>query len=524
MTQKEYQQACEIEKLKRELKEKNNKIKDLESEKKTLTNKLKIANEYIEDLKKENKTKEYKETMRKNSLLKDEINELREEISSKETTIKNLTVQLKKDSTNSSKPSSTDNIYKKKVHIVSTRKTGGKNGGQWEHKGTTFSKEEVEEIIKKAKKEKNPKIKYQIEHVGNKKSGKYKSKYVVDVEIVTKITEYRYYEEEEGKYNIPKNREAQVQYGSTAKALMCYLTTEMMAPLNKTRSFFKQITNGIFKLSEGTIVNTQKVLDKRLTPIVEEIKERLIKAKVLHVDETGIRINGKLNWLHTCCNKEYVYYEVNAKRGTEAIDAIGILAYFVNVLVHDHWKAYYKETHMTHAECNAHILRYLKGILIIAEQKDVEDLIKLFVEMNETKKKAIEEKCSRMEKEIIEEFSDRYSKILKNWRKDLNKRMSKVSDTKIFTEELNLLNRLEEYKENHLQFIKDFDVPFDNNIAEKSLRMIKTKTKVSGGFKTQEGAKTFAKIRSFIATCKIRTENVIDELMKIFEENEYKFA
>lgn len=144
--------------------------------------------------------------------------------------------------------------------------------------------------------------------------------------------------------------------------------------------------------------------------------------------------------------------------------------------------------------------------------------------MNETKKKAIEEKCTKIENTIIEYFSNRYSNIVKSWRKDLNKRMSKVSDTKNFTDELNLLNRLEEYKENHLLFIKDFDVPFDNNLAEKSLRMIKSKTKISGGFKTEEGAKTFAKIRSFIATCKIRTENVIDELVKIFEESEYKFV
>ncbi len=238
----------------------------------------------------------------------------------------------------------------------------------------------------------------------------------------------------------------------------------------------------------------------------------------------GVRINGKLNWLHTCCNKEYVYYEVNAKRGTEAIDAIGILTYFVNILVHDHWKSYYKETQMTHAECNAHILRYLKGILIIIEQKDVDDLIKLFVEMNETKKQALKENCTKFEESIIEDFSNRYSNILKSWRKDLNKRMTKIKETKMFTEELNLLNRLEEYKENHLMFIKNFDVPFDNNPAEKSLRIIKTKTKVSGGFKTEEGAKTFAKIRSFISTCKIRTENVIEELVKIFEEREYKFA
>lgn len=516
MTKKEYEQACEIAKLKKEIQQYKQENDTLKKTLKIQSKQLKNANELIEDLQKENKTKEYKEAMRKNSLLRDEINSLKEEISSQNTTIQNLSLQLKKDSTNSSKPSSTDNIYKKKVHIVSARKAGGKNGGQWNHKGTTFSKEEVAKLIK------DKKVKYKIEHIGNRESGKYKSKYIVDIKVVTTVTEYRYYEEENNKYNIPKQMEPEVQYGSTSKALMCYLTTEMMAPLNKTRSFLRQITNNIFKLSEGTIVNTQRLLDKRLTPVVNEIKERLIKAKVLHVDETGIRINGELNWLHTCCSKDFVYYEVNAKRGKEAIDAIGILAYFVNILVHDHWKPYYKETHMTHAECNAHILRYLKGILIITEQKDVEELIKLFVEMNETKKEAISQNCTKLDEEYIEEFSDRYSEIITSWRKDLNKRMAKVKETKMFTDELNLLNRLEEYKENHMLFIKNFEVPFDNNPAERSLRMIKGKTKISGGFRTEKGAKTFAKIRSFISTCKLRTENVLYELIKIFEGNEYE--
>lgn len=516
-----YEELKKIMDENKKLKIENQKYKkENELLKKTLkiqSKQLKNQRELIEDLQKENKIKEYNEAMRKNSLLRDEIKTLKEEISSKETRIQNLATQLKKDSTNSSKPSSTDNIYKKKVHIVSSRKAGGKNGGQWNHKGTTFSREEVEKLIK------DKKVEHKIRHIGNKKSGKYKSKYVVDIKVVTTVTEYRYYEKD-GKYNIPKQMEAEVQYGSTSKALMCYFTSEMMAPLNKTRSFFRQITNNAFKLSEGTIVNSQKILDRRLTPVVNEIKERLIKAEVLHVDETGVRINGVLNWLHTCCSKDYVYYEVNAKRGKDAIEAIGILAYFVNILVHDHWKPYYKETQMTHAECNAHILRYLKGILEISAQKDIDNLIKLFVEMNETKKEAISKNCTKLDEKYIEEFSARYSQILKSWRKDLNKRMSKVKETKMFTDELNLLNRLEEYKENHILFIKNFDVPFDNNLAERSLRMIKEKTKVSGGFRTEEGAKTFAKIRSFISTCKLRTENIIDEIIKIFEGNEYELV
>ena len=186
MTQKEYEQACEIEKLKKQIKEKNIKIKDLESEKKTLQNKLKFANEYIEDLEKANKAKEYKEVLLKNSLLKNQINSLNSQLDEKDVTIQNLITQIKKDSTNPSKPSSTDNIYKKKIHIVSSRKKGGKNGGQWNHKGTTFSKEEVEKLIEDRK---NRNIEYKIKHIGNKKSGKYKSKYIIDVKVVTVITE-----------------------------------------------------------------------------------------------------------------------------------------------------------------------------------------------------------------------------------------------------------------------------------------------------------------------------------------------
>ncbi len=478
---------------------------------------MKNQSELIEDLQKENKTKKYNEVMIKNSILKEKIEKLESQLETKETTIQNLSKQLKKDSFNSSKPSSTDNIYTKKTHIISNRKTGGKIGGEKGHKGTTFTEKEIKKLIEEKK------VKHKIKSIGNKKNGKYKSRYVVDIETITTVTEYRIYEEN-GKYNIPKKIEPVVQYGSYVKALICYLTSEMMAPLKKTQSFFKQITGNAIKLSEGTIVNTQRALDTKLTPVVEAIKERLIKEKVLHVDETGVRINGKLNWLHTCCSKEYVYYEVNQKRGKEAIDAIGILSYFVNILVHDHWKPYYKETHITHAECNAHILRYLKGILSIIEQKDVEELIKLLVEMNETKKEAIANKCTKLDDKDIEEFSDRYSKIIKSWKKDLNNRISKAKNISIFTDEKNLLNRLEEYKENHIMFIKDFDVPFDNNPAERSLRMIKSKLKVSGGFRTEDGAKIFSKIRSFISTCKLKTTNIISELVKIFEEKEYSFV
>ena len=509
-SRREQELELEVKRLKKENEELKKTVKIQQKQ-------LKQQNELLEDVEKSSKIKENRELKRKNELLKDDLNKANEIIKEKDNEIKLLVARIQKDSTNSSKPSSTDSIYKKPIHVVSSRKKGGKNGGQWNHKGHTFSKEDVEKL----KNEEN--VVYELKEVGIK-SKNYKSKYLVDIKILTTITEYRYYEKEDGTYDIPVNMLPNVQYGPISKALMCYLGSEMMAPLNKIRSFFKQITKNVFKLSEGTIVNTQKALDTKLTPIVAEIKARLINAGVLHVDETGVRINGVLNWLHTCCTKDLAYYEVNKKRGEEAIDAIGILSYFVNILVHDHWKSYYKKTHITHAECNAHILRYLKGILEIGQQKDVEELIKLFVEMNEVKKQAIENGCNKLDDKDIEMYSAKYSQILRNWRKELNKRMSKAKNTDYFKDELNLLNRLEEYKENHLLFLKNFEVPFDNNLAERNLRTIKTKVKVAGGFKTEGGAKTFAKIRSFFVTCKSRTSNIIDATIKIFEGEGYEFA
>ena len=512
-----------LEKENKRLKEKNEdktkRIQNLEHSNATLKKtvneykkKLKGASKCIDNLHRANKTIAYRDALIMNNVLREFIEQLKDEIEEKENTIKILKARIEKDSSSSSKPSSTDNIYKKKKHIVSSRKAGGKNGGQYKHKGTTLRKEDIEELKKKEG------VIYRIEKVGKEESGKYKSKYIVDVKMVTIITEIRYYEEE-GKYKIEKEQEAQVQYGANLKGLMCYLTTEMMSPLNKTKKFLEEITEGKIKVSEGTIVNAQKKLDKRLTPIVEEIKARLIKEKVLHEDETGVRINGEINWLHTCCSKDYVYYEVNKKRGHEAVEEMEILKYFIGILVHDHFKAYYKDKHITHAECNAHILRYLKGILVIEKQKEVEELIKLLVEMNEAKKKAIEEGKTGFPEEEIEEYARRYSEILKRWKKDIEKRENE-KNKEIIKEERNLQSRLEEYKEEHLLFIKKFEVPFDNNLAERNLRMIKTKTKVSGGFRSKEGSNVFAKIRSYMMTCKTQEKSILKGITEIFERKE----
>lgn len=511
---REWKLMQEVERLKKKVQKQNIEISDLKVQKKTFESKLKIVIDYAEDLKK--RLKENSNLKLENDLLKAKVKELENQIEKNTTVIQNLKVRINKDSFNSSKPSSTDNIYHKEKHINNGRKKGGKTGGQYGHVGVTLDEEYIKGLIREKK------VKHVVIECGNKNNKNYKSKYVCDTEITAVVYEYRYYEEEDGSYSIPKEMMPIVQYGSNAKALMIYLTNELMCPLNKTALFMQSISNHYFKYSEGTIVNTQRNLDKRLQPLVEEIKKGLIQSKVLHVDETGVRVNGVLKWLHTYCTKDLVYYGANDKRGGDAIDDFGILQYFVNVLVHDHWKSYYtKGTHMTHAECNAHILRYLKGVFEIVKLNCVENLISLFVKMNEDKKKAIYEGKACFTEEEIKSYEKEYDRLLSLWGTDLNNRLRKAKDPKIFDDERTLHDRIVEYKENHLLFIKDFDVPFDNNSAERALRMIKTKLKVSGGFRTDKGTERFANARSFMMTSKIREENILSNLVSLFRGEHY---
>lgn len=178
---------------------------------------------------------------------------------------------------------------------------------------------------------------------------------------------------------------------------------------------------------------------------------------------------------------------------------------------------------MTHAECNAHILRYLKSVFEIIKLDSVEKLIKLLVRMNNDKKKAIDEQKESFSKEEIELYEKEYDSLLSLRGNDLNKRISETKNPKVYDEK-NLHDRLYEYKENHLLFINDFDVPFDNNRAERALRMIKSKQKVSGGFRTEDGVSIFANIRSFVMTSKFRDENILNNLVTLFSKREYKLS
>lgn len=522
MTQKEYELKCENERLKKELNEKNNKIRDLESQKKTLSSKLKIQNDYVEDLKKENKSTECKEYKRKYNISKDEIKKLKKELANKDSIIQALTARLNKNSTNSSKPSSTDG-FKKVIHNC-REKTGRKIGGQKNHKGTTLNKKEPTQIINK---------KIEKCECGGKvvNSAEYKSKQLIDIEIKVNVIEERVYEGKcckcgkIHKTKFSKEFKNPAQYGKNLKALVSMLVNEEYVAIDRCSKFIEEITDNKITLSNGTIVNITKELSKKSESSVKNIKNNLINASLAHADETGVRINGEQYWLHTLCDKNNVVYGVNQKRGKEATEEMELLKYFTGILMHDHFKSYYHYEQITHAECNAHILRYLKSVIDVFKRKETEDFLKFLIKINDRKKEVIKNGKNRFEDSEIADIEKEYKVLLEKWKKayyEYTKKIEKIN--KPLQEERCLFERLIEYDEEHLLFIKNFDVPFDNNMAERALRMIKTKKNVSGGFRSKNVAENFCNIRSLFGSAKKQGKNLFQTAKQVLDSEIIEFA
>ena len=201
-----------------------------------------------------------------------------------------------------------------------------------------------------------------------------------------------------------------------------------------------------------------------------------------------------------------------------------LLKFFTGILMHDHFKPYYQYEQITHAECNAHILRYLKSVIDIFQRKETEDFLTFLVEVNNLKKEAINQGKKCLEESKITEIEKQYKELLEKWKISYYEYVKEVETiNKPLEEERCLFERLLEYQEEHLLFIKNFNVPFDNNMAERALRMIKTKKNVSGGFRSKKLAENFCDIRSLFGSGKKQGKNLFDIAKKTFEGKSIEF-
>jgi transposase len=266
------------------------------------------------------------------------------------------------------------------------------------------------------------------------------------------------------------------------------------------------------RVNESTVYSLQKRLYEGLHDFEEKSIQHLRGSEVIHNDETGISIEGKRKWLHVACTEELTHYAVDDKRGKEATDRIGILSHFHGRSIHDGWKAYFQYP-CRHGLCHAHHLREL--VFFEEEEKapwavPLKDLLLFAKTSVETAKN---EGKDHLDPEPLHHIGRLYREILEKALADIppparTGRRGRVKKTK----QQNLIERLLRHEESVLAFAHDFAVPFDNNQAERDVRMMKLKQKISGTFRSLQGAQYFARIRGYISTVRKNGRNVFEEI------------
>lgn len=418
-----------------------------------------------------------------------------------------LTSRLKLNSANSSKPPSMDPNRKRKSKTAGDKKRGGQNG----HVGSRLEQVKNPNFIKilKVNKRSLPPGKYH--EVG------FERRQVIDIQIKKIVTEYRaqILEDTEGKKYVatfPKDLTSDVQYGNSIKAHSVYLSQFQLLPYNRIQDCFAEQMN--IPISIGSIFNFNKEAYDLLEVFEKVAKRKLIQSPVIHADETGINIDGKRKWLHLASNKLWTYFYPHEKRGSEAMDDIGIIPNFSGVLCHDHWKPYYKYK-CSHSLCNAHHIRELERAIEQDHQKWASEMKDLLVKANEE----VSNVGGVLSLERVNEYRNNYRDILKKGDVECPmppKIVGKRGRTKKSTSR-NLIERFINYENDTLRFMENDEVPFTNNLGENDLRMTKVQQKISGCFRSKEGAYIFCRLRGYLSTCRKHGMNPSEGLKILFE-------
>lgn len=426
--------------------------------------------------------------------------------------VKDLEGKLAKNSGNSSKPPSSDGFNK--VVKNNRTKSGKGKGAQTGHKGKTLEKVAVADVY----------VNHTLEGVcecGQDLASlpllNIAGRQVIDVpEKLIEVTEHLV---EIKQCVCGKIHEAccaikhPVQYGLGIKSLGVYFTQYQHIPYERTQEIMTEVFG--VSISDGVLLESNQACYTGLESTEQQIKTALQNSAVMHNDETGMRCESSLHWVHSASTKTHTHYGIHKKRGAEAINAIGILPNFNGISVHDRW-ASYADYDCSHALCNAHLLRELKYIYEENQKQWAGEMIDLLVEANNKKK---ENNLTSFAKQKI---VDNYQLIIELAKIEeppsplpTVKKRGRIKKTK----SLLLLNAFINKKEDILQFIHNQDVPFDNNLAERDLRMVKLKQKISGCFRTLNGAIIFCRIRSYISTTRKQGHKVLEAIKLVLNGN-----
>ena len=429
---------------------------------------------------------------------------LQERLAQLEQRVKELEARLARNSQNSSKPPSSDGLGKPTSKSLRTP-SGRKPGGQPGHPGQTLQRVKNPDHIQIHKVEVCP----QCHGCGLSREPvlDYESRQVMDLPPrPLEVTEHRAeikccpHCAAQVRADFPADVRATAQYGSRFQSLLVYLSQQQLLPFAR----LAQLCEDVFgqPLSAGTLAAANERAYEKLAGFAETLAHQVSQSDVVHLDESGLRVQGTLHWLHVASTSQLTFYGVHPKRGTEAMDAFGIVGACRQWVVHDHWKPYFSYQECLHALCNEHLLRELK--FLWEEEKEtwagqMSDLLLAFHRRRQ--------KHGAFNERQFKHALKRYRTVLRRGRYR-HPRQARGQSSCAQSKAANLLDRLDAFDLNVLAFLFDERVPFTNNQAEQDIRMIKVRQKISGCFRTLKGAQIFCRIRSYLSTCRKQGRNL----------------
>jgi transposase len=453
------------------------------------------------------------------------IESLRLQIKQQAEEIENIKGQLSKNSHNSSKPPSSDGLSKPAPK--SLRKPSNKSsGGQKDHPGHCLKAVAEPDFIEHHMVTHCEACTTNLETVV---SHDYEERQVFDIpEPRIKVTGHRAEKKRCACGHIttalfPPEVTGSVQYGSRIRSAAVYFNQYQLSPYARVEEIMEALSGA--SLSEGSLFNFNQQVYQELADTEIAIKSALQQQSVIHVDESGIRVEGSLHWLHTTGTAHLTYYQHHQNRGLIAMEAIGILPNYTGIVVHDHLKAYLCFIICLHSLCNAHHLRELIFLLERGQLEWAGEMARLLSVINRCVERAKKRQHTELNVKLQSLFSRRYDTLLESgFQLD-----ACLQDTELVSTEpkkrgrtkqskaKNLLDRLKTYKTETLRFMTDLSVPFDNNLAERDIRMVKLKQKISGTFRSQQGARMFFRIRSYLSSAKKQGHNMLTALSLCFQ-------
>lgn len=446
------------------------------------------------------------------------IEQLQKELLALSARVQVLEERLRKDSHNSHKPPSSDGLTRGKAPKSLRGKSGKAPGAQPGHPGQTLRpREDPDEFRVHA-----PPV---CAHCGTSleavASCATERRQVFDLpKLALCVTEHQAQTKQcprcgqSTRANFPAGVSQAAQYGPGLLALSVYLQSYQLLPYARSPEVLRDLFG--HAPSQGTLATALEQAYTRLAPVEQEIQAAIQRSGVVHFDETGIRVQARLHWLHTASTEKLTFYAAHPKRGRQAIDAVGILPKMAGTRVHDAYTSYLSYGG-AYALCNAHLLRDLIGLGECSPQPWIEGMLALLRQMKQQVEHAQAAGASALEAEELAAWEARYDALLAQGR-SANPVLpsTRTKGRPKHTRAQNLLERLHRHRRAVLAFVHDFAVPFDNNLAERDLRMAKVQQKISGGFRSVHGAVHFCRIRGYISTLRKQKSHVLSALRSLF--------